>query len=131
MSPLDEMVQMRGHNIWFQIEIRKIIPQLSSDTTSYLQLLSCYGKLMVNGYTFRESNIVIFNFPPINDSQLLEEKEKILSYESNFIFVKISLLREINMTSQELSPCYRMEKKCVGIPIHQNMNVFGNICYGR
>ena len=27
-----DTVQMRGHNIWFQREIRKIIPQLSSNT---------------------------------------------------------------------------------------------------
>ena len=35
---LDETVQMRGHNIWFQTEIRKIIPQLSSTYSSYLEL---------------------------------------------------------------------------------------------
>ena len=29
---LAETVEMRGHNIWFQCEIRKIIPQLSSNT---------------------------------------------------------------------------------------------------
>ena len=28
---------MRGHNIWFQWEIRKIIPELSSNTPSYLE----------------------------------------------------------------------------------------------
>ena len=32
VNRLIEMVQMRGHNIWFQWEIRKIIPQLSSNT---------------------------------------------------------------------------------------------------
>ena len=30
LNRLDETVQMRGHNIWFQWEIRKIIPQLSN-----------------------------------------------------------------------------------------------------
>ena len=29
---LDETDQIRGHNIWFQREIRKIIPQLPSNT---------------------------------------------------------------------------------------------------
>ena len=38
-------VQRRGHNIWFQWEIRKIIPQLLSDTPSYLELCSfSYGQ---------------------------------------------------------------------------------------
>ena len=32
LNRLDETVQMRGHNIWFQREIRKIIQQLSSNT---------------------------------------------------------------------------------------------------
>ena len=38
LNRLDKTVQMRGHNIWFQREIRKIIPQLSSNTPSYLEL---------------------------------------------------------------------------------------------
>ena len=33
LNCLEEMVQMRGHNIWFQCEIRKIIPQLSLNTS--------------------------------------------------------------------------------------------------
>ena len=32
LKHLDETVQMRGHNMWFQRETRKIIPQLSSIT---------------------------------------------------------------------------------------------------
>ena len=28
LNRLEETVQMRGHNIWFQREIRKIIPQI-------------------------------------------------------------------------------------------------------
>ena len=32
LNRLDETVQMRGYNIWFQRELRKIIPQLSSNT---------------------------------------------------------------------------------------------------
>ena len=32
LNCLDRKVQMRGHNIWFQWEIRTIIPQLSSNT---------------------------------------------------------------------------------------------------
>ena len=32
LNRLDETVQMRGHNIWFEREIGKIIPQLSSNT---------------------------------------------------------------------------------------------------
>ena len=32
LNHLVEMVQMRGHNIWFQLEIRKIIPHLPSNT---------------------------------------------------------------------------------------------------
>ena len=38
LNHLIETVQMRGHNIWFQSEIRKIIPQLLSHTPSYLEL---------------------------------------------------------------------------------------------
>ena len=30
LNGLKETVQMRGHNIWFHLEIRKTIPQLSS-----------------------------------------------------------------------------------------------------
>ena len=37
LNRLIEMVQMRGHNIWFQREVRKIIPQLSSKIP-YLEL---------------------------------------------------------------------------------------------
>ena len=32
LNCLNETVQMRGHNIWFELEIRKIITQLSSNT---------------------------------------------------------------------------------------------------
>ena len=32
LNRLVETVQIRGHNIWFQREIRKIIPQLPSNT---------------------------------------------------------------------------------------------------
>ena len=35
-----ETLRMRGHNIWFQRELRKIIPQLSPITPSYEELWS-------------------------------------------------------------------------------------------
>ena len=38
LNRLDETVQMRGHNIWFQHDIRKLILHLSSNISSYLGL---------------------------------------------------------------------------------------------
>ena len=38
LNRIIETVQMTGHNIWFQWEIRKSIPQLSSNIPSYLEL---------------------------------------------------------------------------------------------
>ena len=38
LTCLNEIVQMRVHNIWFHGETRKIIPQLSSNTPSYLEI---------------------------------------------------------------------------------------------
>ena len=38
---LNETVQMRGHNIWFQRKIRKNILQLSSNTPTYPEIC-CY-----------------------------------------------------------------------------------------
>ena len=38
LNRLVETVQMKGHNIWFALEIRKIIPQLSSNAPSYQEL---------------------------------------------------------------------------------------------
>ena len=38
LNCLIEAVQMRGYNIWFKLQIRKVIRQLSSNTPSYLEL---------------------------------------------------------------------------------------------
>ena len=40
LNRLFETVQMRGHNIWFHLEIRKIIPN-NHHILSYLELWLC------------------------------------------------------------------------------------------
>ena len=47
LNRLVETVQMRGHNVQFQCEIRKIIPQLSLNTPYYLELCLLFDVLSV------------------------------------------------------------------------------------
>ena len=55
LNRLDETVQMRGHNIWFRREIRK----LSSNTPSYIKL--CFTLALLSEFQIMQSlaNMVI------------------------------------------------------------------------
>ena len=57
LNHLVETVLMGGHNIWFQREKRKIIPQLSSNTP----LLS--RAVIDEMYTSSESNFTFISLP--------------------------------------------------------------------
>ena len=50
LNRLNETVHMRGHNIWIQREIRKIIPQLSSNTLLIYLELCCYTYVFLQEY---------------------------------------------------------------------------------